>query len=143
MAPSAYYTAVVDFGKTNKKVLVYDQDLAVRGTRRKTFAEVEIDGYRCDDLAGAMRFVFDALKDLGREFAPIRAIAFTTHGATFLTVDAAGELVFPSVSYDMEPAPGTHDEFYRTFGSRNELQAKTSTPPLPLLHRRRRRRISH
>ncbi len=28
-----YYTAVVDFGKTNKKVLIYDRDLQVRATK--------------------------------------------------------------------------------------------------------------
>ncbi len=133
MSSRDYFTAVVDFGKTNKKVLIFDHNLTVQGIRRKTFEEIEIDGYRCDDLEGAMAFVFDAIKDLGRQFAPIRAISFTTHGATFVTIDKAGTLAFPPVSYDMEPAPGVIEAFYRTFGTREALQATTMTPPLPLL----------
>ncbi len=128
-----YYTAVVDFGKTNKKVLVYDRDLQVRASRRKTFQEIEIEGYRCDDIAGAMEFVREALAELARQFAPIRAIAFTTHGATFTALDAKGALAFPTVSYDMEAPPALREEFHRAFGGRTELQASTMTPPLPLL----------
>lgn len=133
MVQQKYFTAVVDFGKTNKKVLLYDQDLKVCAVRKKTFVEVERDGYRCDDLDGAMQFVFEALKTLAQEFSPIRAIAFTTYGATFLCLDADGELAFPSVSYDMTPPPGLRDRFYREFGSAKALQAETMTPPLPLL----------
>lgn len=133
MTAGTYFTAVVDFGKTNKKVLIYDQDLTVRGTRRRSFTELERDGYRCDDLDGAMAFVSEALRELAREFSPIRAISFTAHGATFLTLDGRGKLVFPPVSYDMEPGAEVVEEFYRTFGSRGELQAQTMTPPLPLL----------
>ncbi len=129
----AYYTAVVDFGKTNKKVLIYDRDLQVRATKRKTFQEVVIEGYRCDDIAGAMQFVKEAIAELARQFAPIRAIAFTTHGATFVALDAKGELVFPTVSYDHEAPSELREEFHRTFGSRVDLQAATMTPPLPLL----------
>jgi sugar (pentulose or hexulose) kinase len=133
MERSTYFTAVVDFGKTNKKVLVYDQDLRVQDARRRTFEEVTIEGWRADDLAGAMAFVYEAIKDLGRRFAPIRSVSFTTHGATFLTLDASDGLVFPSVSYDMEPPAALRDTFHRRFGSPEELQAATMTPPLPLL----------
>ena len=66
MSGSNYFTAVVDFGKTNKKVLIYDRNFAVQGTRREVFEEIEIEGYRCDDLEGAMAFVFEAIENLGR-----------------------------------------------------------------------------
>ena len=128
-----YFTAVVDFGKTNKKVLLYDRDLRILASRRRTFREIEIEGYRCDDIEGAMAFVREALAELAREFAPIRAIAFTTHGATFTALDEKGALVFPTVSYDMEPPPGLREEFHRAFGGATALQAATMTPPLPLL----------
>ncbi len=128
-----YYTAVVDFGKTNKKVLVYDRDMNVCDTRREVFEEVEIEGYRCDDIEGAMSFVFNALEEFAARWSPLRAISFTTHGATFECVDEAGDLVFPPVSYDMDPPGGLREKFHDIFGSKAALQQATMTPPLPFI----------
>ncbi len=133
MTAERYYVAVVDFGKTNKKVLLYDRDLQVKRIERKTFEEIEIEGLRCDDLNGAMEFVYESLRRLAGEFSPIRAVSFTTHGASVLTLDGEGNLVFPPVSYDHSPPPELYEEFYKEFGDRRRLQARTMTPPFPFL----------
>ncbi len=129
-----YHVAAIDFGKTNKKVLVYDSRLRLCESAKKSFREVRADGFLCDDIPGAMKFVAGELRRLaGSGKYRIRALSVTAHGAALAMLKADGSLAFPNISYDTDPGQETRKAFFERFGSPEKLQVETCTPPLPLL----------
>jgi sugar (pentulose or hexulose) kinase len=77
------------------------------------------------------------LEELGRagKQFPVKAIAVSTHGATFVCLGRDGKAALPCVYYTHEPAlceggKDFHRRFYGRFGSAIELQARTGTPAL-------------
>lgn len=124
--------AVLDIGKTNKKIVAYDEDLNVLKSNIRQIDEIEQDGFVSDNVEEIRRFFFGQLKELNKEF-PVKAISISAHGATFCCVDANGELSVPQVSYTTDPGPELDDRFYAEFGSPEELQKETATASFNLL----------
>jgi sugar (pentulose or hexulose) kinase len=102
MSPS--HVAVIDFGKTNVKVVVVDL-IAGREVdeRRIPNLVVRAAPYPQYDTEGHWRFLIDALAGLAADW-PIGAVAITTHGATAALVDAGGGLALPILDYE-HPLP--------------------------------------
>ena len=122
-----YAIAVIDIGMTNKKVAIYDEQLHQLEATYRTFEPVPVQNCQTHDLE-AMEAWF--IQELGRtaHAYPIRAIAITTHGATFVCVGPDGKPAVPCVYYTHEPGNAFHDAFYARFGSPEALQAETGTP---------------
>lgn len=119
--------AVFDVGKTNKKFVVYGEDLRPLSTLSKRIGEVEVGGLLCDDVESLLGWIKSTLSHWRGELS---ALAVTTHGATFALVDEQGERVMPVVSYNHEVGEDVKRSFYEEFGSPEELYARTGTPPL-------------
>lgn len=94
--------AVLDIGKTNAKVLVLDcasgEELDVRRRPNKVIAA---DPYPHYDIEGLWKFFRDALRDLSRSTG-FDAISITTHGASGVLLNAAGDLALPVLDYEHE-----------------------------------------
>ncbi len=127
-----YHIAVIDIGKTNKKILIYDSGLKLIDTRIKRFEEISKDGIQYDDVEGLWQWIIDTLRELGGIYS-IRVISVSAHGATFVTVDENGEIAVPEISYTTDPGEAFHKEFYEKCGDRIELQKRTGTPDFNLL----------
>jgi sugar (pentulose or hexulose) kinase len=123
------YIAVIDIGMTNKKVAVYDHNLVQQDTRYRNFPPKTVDGLDTHDLEAMEDWFIDQLAEFAKKYA-IRAIAVTTHGATFVCVGKDGRPALPCIYYTHEPGDDFHQRFYRRFGVPEELQAKTGTPYL-------------
>lgn len=119
--------AVLDVGKTNKKVSLYDRQFNVVGTERTTVQLKMVDGLEVEDTDTLLAWFRSALAKLSQQ-ADIRAIAITTHGATFVLLDKDGGLAFPVISYTAEKGAEVQEEFYKTFGDRAALHKATCTP---------------
>ena len=119
--------AVIDIGMTNKKVALYDDGLKEIEVSYKTFPPVIVSGLPTHDLAGMEAWFIERLKDAAAKY-PIRAIAISTHGATFVCVDEKGNPCVPCVLYTHEPGEEFHRRFYERFGSSEALQEETGTP---------------
>ena len=119
--------AVIDIGMTNKKVAIYDESLCLLDAQYRNFEPMIINGLPCHDLEAMETWFLDQLKIAARRF-PIKAIAISTHGATFVCVGKDGKAALPCVYYTHEPGEQFHDEFYSTFGDARKLQARTGTP---------------
>lgn len=119
--------AVIDIGMTNKKVAVYDGSLGLVGIRKKVFEPKIAGGIEAHDLAGMEAWFLETLRDFARD-SDIGAIAVTTHGATFVCADAAGNPVAPCLFYTHEPGGEFQKRFYAMAGDPRELQAATGTP---------------
>lgn len=122
-----YAIAVIDIGMTNKKVAIYDEQLHQLKAEYRTFDPLPVKNLQTHDLA-AMETWF--IQELSRAAAayPIRAIAISTHGATFVCVGPDGMPAVPCVYYTHEPGDPFHEDFYARFGSPETLQATTGTP---------------
>ncbi len=122
-----FVVAVLDVGKTNKKVSVYDRQFQVLAEERTTIEQRDLDGLEVEDTDALLTWFRGALKKLAADFE-IRAIAITTHGATFVLLDEKGALAFPVISYSAAKGAEVQEEFYATFGDRATLHRATCTP---------------
>jgi len=118
--------AVLDVGKTNKKLRVYNRQFEVLAEQRTTLDVRFVDDVEVDAADDLLEWTRGALKAFAADY-DIRAIAVTTHGATCALLDEAGALAFPVISYTCERGAEIQDEFYATFGDREALHLETST----------------
>lgn len=135
---SDYNTIVLDVGKTNKKLFVYDSNLNCRNPREKgaVFPQVTVDGILCDDMPAIYEWMIKGLARAARSFDNIRCISIAAHGATIALLGSArdevfkgdGGLLFPIVSYEQDISPEEEDAFYKATGATpQELQFETGT----------------
>lgn len=118
--------AVLDVGKTNKKVSLYDHAFQVRAEERTAFETRDWNGIEAEDTERLWHWFLMSLKKLSADFE-IRAIAPTTHGATFVLLREDGKLALPVISYTAAQGAEVQDEFYEVFGAKEELNRKTGT----------------
>lgn len=122
------HVAVIDIGKTNAKVALVDlADMREVALRRMANAPVLDGPYPHHDVELLWSFILDSLAEINRE-QRIEAISITTHGATGVLVDAAGELALPALDYEFA-GPDTIAENYDTI---RPSFAETGTPRLPV-----------
>ncbi|MCF6126899.1 FGGY-family carbohydrate kinase [Mesorhizobium ciceri] len=122
------HIAVIDIGKTNAKVALVDlATLSEVALRRMSNAPVRQAPYPHHDVEALWAFILESLAGLNRE-QRIDAISISTHGATGVLVDAAGELVLPVLDYEFDGPDGLaegYDAIRPPF-------SETGTPRLPL-----------
>jgi len=134
-----YEIVVLDVGKTNKKLFVYDSRLRCLNPEEQgvEFAQVERDGLLADDLASICEWMLGGLRRAASRFDRIRCISITTHGATIALLGREpdrqfagdGGLVFPVVSYEQEIELEEDEDFYASLGmTPEEMQRLTGTP---------------
>ena len=122
-----YAIAVIDIGMTNKKVAVYDDSLHQVAAEYRNFPPRMVDGLPTHDLEAMETWFLEQLAQLAQRY-PIRAIAVSTHGATFTCVGDDGKPSVPCVYYTYEPGDEFHNRFYANFGTPEDLQRVTGTP---------------
>ncbi len=122
-----FHLAVLDIGKTNKKVLIYDQKLQMVDSTYKNFAQIDQGNFKSDDVEGIYEWFLDALKNFSQTYT-IKGISISAHGATFVAVDQKGNLTIPEICYTTDPGEDFHREFYQNFGEADQLQLETATP---------------
>lgn len=127
-----YCIAVLDIGKTNKKIALFDDGLNVVYTKSRPFPTVERDGLEIEPVEEIESWFLDELSAVSGEF-PITCITVATHGATFACVGADGTPTVPVVSYTNEPGADFHRDFYRLAGDKATLQRTTATLELSAL----------
>ncbi len=126
------HVAVIDIGKTNKRVHIYDESLELVDGKSTSFESVDREGVPWVPSDEIESWLLDTLSTLGSRYG-IELISIATHGATFACVDADGELAIPVVDYTHEPGDAFHEEFHQRAGSPEELQRRTATLKLPAL----------
>ena len=97
------FVAVFDLGKTNRKLVVFDEAGKAVVERFEPNAPLEPDAqwpYLQLDTEGAWAFLIRALKSVATEFS-IEAISVTTHGASCALVTDNG-LALPPIDYEFD-----------------------------------------
>ena len=122
-------TAVFDIGRTNKKFFLFDEEFQEVHREYVRFEEVtDEDGYPTEDLPALQRWlreVFDRI--LEAEVFDVRAINFSSYGASFVHLDADGEVVTPLYNYTKPLDAELDEQFYATYGPEANLAARTGS----------------
>ncbi len=128
--------AVFDVGKTNKKLLLFDESLNIVFQDEKVFDEIkDDDGFECDDIEKLLKWIKDSLADIvaGDDYN-IKALNFSTYGATIVYLDKDGNRAAPVYNY-LKPMPeDTLKGFYEKYGGVEEFSRKTASPALDMLN---------
>lgn len=124
--------AIVDIGKTNKKLMVYDQSYTLIHQQFKTIPEtIDEDGFPCEDLSLLCNVVIELIDEvLANPQFNIQAINFTAYGASFVYLDKDGNIIPPLYNY-LKPYPEElSTEFIRDYGSPEKIALETASPTL-------------
>ena len=140
---------VLDVGKTNKKLFVYDSHLNCLNPDEEGVKLEPVqwqlpsgENLECDDMQAICRWMTESLKRAAEEYGDIGAISISAHGATIALLgksrdevfDGDGGLVFPVVSYENEISSELEDGFYESVGiDPIEAHKLTATPKLSWL----------
>lgn len=120
------HIAVIDIGKTNKKVLIFNDQLKIVDSVYKTFDETIEGDLKLEPINQMEQWFKESLKTFASKYQ-INAISISTHGATVVCIDKNGQLALPPLSYTTEVSEDFRKEFFNTFGTPEELQQETAT----------------
>ena len=124
--------AVFDIGKTNKKYFFFNEDYEIVEEEVQHFYETrDEDGFPCDDIALIGDWVTNKLAmKLADPRFNVKAVNFSTYGASFVHLNAAGKPVAPLYNY-LKPFPeDLGDLFYYRYGGREQFATETASPIL-------------
>lgn len=128
--------AIFDVGKTNKKLFLFDEHYNIVFEKSARFSETaDEDGFPCENLDSLRLSVFDSLREVFRrhEFS-VKAINFSTYGASFVFLDQQGMPLTPLYNY-LKPFPkNLQEKFYDTYGGEEAFSFTTASPVLGSLN---------
>ncbi len=126
--------AVLDIGKTNKKIAVYNRSLTLVELKSAKFPAVDFEDVRVEQVIELEKWFLSTIRELGKKY-DIQAISITTHGAAAVCIGKDGLPAVPVLDYTNEVDEDVHREFYRAVGSPAELQKETCTAEIrPLIN---------
>lgn len=128
--------AIFDIGKTNKKLVLFDLNLKMIYEEQTTFEEIKDDeGDNCDDLYALTAWMKNTWTKIEKNTNfDVKALNFTTYGASFVHIDENGKPVCALYNY-LKPLPTEiEDRFYKKYGSKIEFAIQTASPNLGMLN---------
>jgi len=128
--------AIFDVGKTNKKLFLFDENYKIVFERSARFTEtMDEDGDPCENLESLRLSVFDSLREVFRNPAfEIKSINFATYGASFVYLDENGNPLAPLYNYLKAYPEELKEQFYNTYGGKEEFSNLTASPVLGSLN---------
>jgi L-fuculokinase len=130
--PKTPVIAIFDIGKTNKKLFLFDEQYQILLEQTVQLAETaDEDGDACEDLAALTGWVRQSIQDImARKDIVLKALNFSTYGASFVHIDKEGRPVAPLYNY-LKPFPETlQNEFYKKYGGEITFSMHTASPVL-------------
>ena len=124
--------AIFDIGKTNKKFFLFDEQYQIVFEQLQQFPEtVDEDGFPCDDVQALTTWIRQSIQDiLSMEAFDLKAINFSAYGASFVHLDAAGNVIAPLYNYLKPFADSLKEGFYNKYGGEEIFSVKTASPVL-------------
>ena len=129
-------TAIFDIGKTNKKFFLFDENFQEVYREYIRFDEIEDeDGYPTENLDALQKWLkelFNRILD-AKEY-DIKAINFSTYGASFVHIDEHGEVLTPLYNYTKPFDDDLSEFFYKKYGPELEFTRKTGSAKSGMLN---------
>jgi sugar (pentulose or hexulose) kinase len=128
--------AIYDIGKTNKKIILFNEDFKIVSENEERFAEVlDDDGFECDDIEHIELWIKDSLTSLvNSDKYEIKAVNFSTYGATVVYLDENGKRLTPVYNYLKPFDEKIAESLYKRHGGRDEFCRRTASPALGMLN---------
>jgi glycerol kinase len=128
--------AIFDVGKTNKKLLLFNNELQVVSESEEKFSQTrDEDGFGCDDIELIEQWIRESLKRLVQsDDFDLTAVNFTTYGATLVYLDTNGRRVTPVYNYLKPIDQNISENLYNKYGGREEFCRRTASPALGMLN---------
>ena len=128
--------AVFDIGKTNKKIFLFDKNFNIVFENSVRFEEiVDDDGFPCDDIDAIEKWIKDQIKILQENKSfKLKAINFSTHGATVVYLDKSGKRITPLYNYLKPLDDMDFNGFYSNYGGVKEFSRRTASPAYGMLN---------
>lgn len=124
--------AIFDIGKTNKKLLLFDEQYNVVFERSVQFSEtIDEDGDPCEDINRLTEWVREYLYTIcaSDEF-DVRAVNVSAYGASFIHLDNEGDLLTPLYNYLKVYPEDLRSKFYSMYGGEEQVSLQTASPVL-------------
>jgi sugar (pentulose or hexulose) kinase len=128
--------AIFDIGKTNKKLFLFNENYEIVLEKSTQFPEIQDeDGFPCEDVNLLKNWVLMSFEEISNlEEYDIKALNFSTYGASFVHVNVDGETVAPLYNY-LKPYPQyLRKQFYDTYGGEEHFSQQTASPILGSLN---------
>ncbi|MBS1948943.1 MAG: carbohydrate kinase [Bacteroidetes bacterium] len=124
--------AIFDIGKTNKKLLLFNEQYQLVHEETEQFNEIkDEDGFGCEDLSALTNWMkqrFNAVLK-GHEYE-IKALNFSGYGASFVHLDKHFNILLPLYNY-LKPYPeALHKKFHSIYGNEKKISKETASPVL-------------
>jgi len=128
--------AVIDVGKTNKKILVFDPDYRVLYEDSVFIPEItDEDGFPCEDI-GALNDFLRAAPGRVRsdERISLKAMNFSGYGASLVHIGRGGSVKGPLYNYLKPFKDEWRNHFEAKYGSIRRVSEETASPDLGSLN---------
>ena len=129
-------TAVFDIGKTNKKFFLFDQNFQEVHKEYISFDEiVDEDGHPTENLPALKKWlkkVFNRILEK-KEFN-VKAINFSTYGASLVHIDKEGNPITPLYNYTKPLPEEIITNFFKEYGTKETFLKNTGCADLSMLN---------
>lgn len=122
-------TAIFDIGKTNKKFFLFDENFQEVYREYTRFEEItDEDGYPTENLPALQKWLKELFNRIleDKEY-DVKAINFSTYGASFVHIDEHGKVLTPLYNYTKPMDPSIIDSFFDKYGPEMEFSRKTGS----------------
>ena len=128
--------AIYDIGKTNKKIVLFNENFKIVSEIEEKFAEIlDDDGFECDDIELIESWIKESLTKLVHsDKYDLKAVNFTTYGATLVYLDEEGKRLTPVYNYLKPIEEKIPESLYKRYGGRDEFCRRTASPALGMLN---------
>lgn len=124
---------VLDVGKTNKKLFLYDESLQVVWSSCCEMDLLKQGGLEFEAVKQLLDWFADEVAKISLSYHFL-AFVISSHGATFALLDEKDELCIPVLSYTSQVPEHYQTAFYANYGSEEELLRQTGTPDLGFIN---------
>jgi sugar (pentulose or hexulose) kinase len=124
--------AIYDIGKTNKKLLLFDEQYNMIHEESIQLAETkDEDGFSCEDVVALTTWVKKSLAEIQKDPRfEIRAVNFSGYGASFVYLDENKSVIPPLYNYLKPYSPELQKKFYQEYGGESHFSKITASPVL-------------
>lgn len=128
--------AIFDVGKTNKKLLLFDEHYVLVHEESTQLAEIaDEDGFACEDVTALTQWIKESFDKICNDKQyNIKAVNFSGYGASFVNLDETLQPCLPLCNY-LKPYPvALKQQFYNTYGGESLVAKQTASPVLGSLN---------
>ncbi|WP_394992820.1 FGGY-family carbohydrate kinase [Emticicia sp.] len=127
--------AVFDIGKTNKKLLIFDQNYRIIKEEQTQFEEtLDDDGFPCDDLIRLSNWLKTSFESIlqNTDSYEVVGLNISAYGASFVHLNSDRKPITPLYNYLKDFSKKLYKQFIESHG--NDVFTTTASPELGMLN---------